>query len=156
VTAMCSPGGRPTARPRLRDKAVQEDSPASRHASPVDLPRFAALFRKLGACRWCRYRRGVQVARPREHFNHQRCVRALVGTVASLAPPLGMDAAQPFHRCRSSSTVCWESTPRIAFLSPEPGSRKSRALEVDHETRSGRRQVPLSALAQPETKVRKI
>jgi hypothetical protein len=80
----------------------------------------------------------------------------LVGTVASLAPPLGMDAAQPFHRCRSSSTVCWESTPRIAFLSPEPGSRKSRALEVDHETRSGRRQVPLSALAQPETKVRKI
>lgn len=26
--------------------------------------------------------------------------------------------------------VCWESTPRIAFLSPEPGSGKSRALEV--------------------------
>lgn len=25
---------------------------------------------------------------------------------------------------------CWESTPRIAFLSPEPGSGKSRALEV--------------------------
>ena len=24
----------------------------------------------------------------------------------------------------------WESTPRIAFLSPEPGSGKSRALEV--------------------------
>jgi hypothetical protein len=56
----------------------------------------------------------------------------------------------------SHITVCWESTPRIAFLSPEPGNGKSRALEVDHETRSGRRQVPLSALAQPETKVRKI
>jgi len=80
----------------------------------------------------------------------------LVGTLASLAPPLGMEAAQAFHRCRSSSTVCWESTPHIAFLSPEPGKRESRALEVDHETRSGRRQVPLSALAQPETKVRKI
>jgi hypothetical protein len=26
--------------------------------------------------------------------------------------------------------VCWDSTPRIAFLSPEPGSGKSRALEV--------------------------
>lgn len=26
--------------------------------------------------------------------------------------------------------LCWESTPRIAFLSPEPGSGKSRALEV--------------------------
>jgi hypothetical protein len=25
---------------------------------------------------------------------------------------------------------CWESTPRFAFLSPEPGSGKSRALEV--------------------------
>src|SRR6516165_922163 len=25
---------------------------------------------------------------------------------------------------------CWESTPRIAFLSPEPGSGKSRALEI--------------------------
>jgi len=25
---------------------------------------------------------------------------------------------------------CWESTPRIAFLSPEPGSGKSRCLEV--------------------------
>jgi hypothetical protein len=25
---------------------------------------------------------------------------------------------------------CWESTPRIAFLSPEPSSGKSRALEV--------------------------
>jgi hypothetical protein len=25
---------------------------------------------------------------------------------------------------------CWESTPRIAFLSPEPGSGKTRALEV--------------------------
>jgi hypothetical protein len=47
----------------------------------------------------------------------------LVGTVASLAPPLGMDAAQAFHRCRSSFTVCWVSTPRIAFLSPERGSR---------------------------------
>jgi len=26
--------------------------------------------------------------------------------------------------------VCWDSTPRIAFLSPEPASGKSRALEV--------------------------
>src|SRR5262245_58106932 len=26
--------------------------------------------------------------------------------------------------------AAWESTPRIAFLSPEPGSGKSRALEV--------------------------
>lgn len=26
--------------------------------------------------------------------------------------------------------ACWESTPRIAFLSPEPGSGKTRALEV--------------------------
>ena len=25
---------------------------------------------------------------------------------------------------------CWDSTPRMAFLSPEPGSGKSRALEV--------------------------
>jgi hypothetical protein len=25
---------------------------------------------------------------------------------------------------------CWESTPRIAFLSPKPGSGKTRALEV--------------------------
>lgn len=25
---------------------------------------------------------------------------------------------------------CWESTPRIAFLSPEPGSGKTRALEI--------------------------
>ena len=24
----------------------------------------------------------------------------------------------------------WESTPRLAFLSPEPGSGKSRALEI--------------------------
>jgi hypothetical protein len=27
-------------------------------------------------------------------------------------------------------TDCWDSTPRIAFLSPEPGSGKTRALEV--------------------------
>jgi hypothetical protein len=26
--------------------------------------------------------------------------------------------------------MCWESTPRIAFLSPEPGSGKTRALEI--------------------------
>jgi hypothetical protein len=25
---------------------------------------------------------------------------------------------------------CWESTPRLAFLSPEPGSGKTRALEI--------------------------
>ena len=27
-------------------------------------------------------------------------------------------------------TDCWDSTPRIAFLSPEPGSGKTRSLEV--------------------------
>lgn len=45
----------------------------------------------------------------------------------------------PDEHCRVAHTLwiahthlmdCWDSTPRIAFLSPEPGSGKSRALEV--------------------------
>lgn len=47
--------------------------------------------------------------------------------------------AYPSEACRVAHTLwiahawfmdVWESTPRIAFLSPEPGSGKSRALEV--------------------------
>jgi hypothetical protein len=42
-------------------------------------------------------------------------------------------AAQAAHALWIAHThlmECWDSTPRIAFLSPEPGSGKSRALEV--------------------------
>jgi len=43
------------------------------------------------------------------------------------------DAAHIAHTLWVGHTFfmdCWDSTPRIAFLSPEPGSGKSRALEV--------------------------
>lgn len=52
---------------------------------------------------------------------------------------LGRFAAYPSEAARIAHTLwiahtwfmdSWESTPRIAFLSPEPGSGKSRALEV--------------------------
>ena len=52
---------------------------------------------------------------------------------------LGRFVAYPSEAARIAHTLwiahthfmdCWESTPRIAFLSPEPGSGKSRALEV--------------------------
>jgi hypothetical protein len=52
---------------------------------------------------------------------------------------LGRFVAYPSDAARIAHTLwighcwfmyCWESTPRIAFLSPEPGSGKSRALEV--------------------------
>jgi hypothetical protein len=43
------------------------------------------------------------------------------------------DAARVAHTCWIAHThlmECWDSTPRLAFLSPEPGSGKTRALEV--------------------------
>ncbi len=43
------------------------------------------------------------------------------------------EAAKVAHVLWILHTHCmdeWESTPRIAFLSPEPGSGKTRALEV--------------------------
>ncbi len=52
---------------------------------------------------------------------------------------LGRFVAYPSEHARVAHTLwiahthlmaAWESTPRIAFLSPEPGSGKSRALEV--------------------------
>ncbi len=52
---------------------------------------------------------------------------------------LGRFVAYPSEAAKIAHTLwiahcwfmdCWESTPRIAFLSPEPGSGKSRALEV--------------------------
>lgn len=52
---------------------------------------------------------------------------------------LGRFVAYPSMHARIAHTVwiahthlmdCWDSTPRCAFLSPEPGSGKSRALEV--------------------------
>jgi hypothetical protein len=52
---------------------------------------------------------------------------------------LGRFVAYPSEHARVAHTLwiahcyfmdSWESTPRIAFLSPEPGSGKSRALEV--------------------------
>src|SRR5215207_9764246 len=52
---------------------------------------------------------------------------------------LGRFVAYPSEAARIAHTLwiahthfmdCWESTPRLAFLSPEPGSGKSRALEV--------------------------
>src|SRR5262249_4963221 len=52
---------------------------------------------------------------------------------------LGRFIAYPSEHCRVAHTLwcahahvmqIWESTPRIAFLSPESGSGKSRALEV--------------------------
>ena len=123
MTAMCSPGG-PTARPRLRDKAVQEDSTSkSTMLPPLTFHGLRHCFASLALAG------GADIAVVSKLLGHASISITsdvyghLVGTVASLAPPLGMDAAQPFHRCRSSSTVCWESTPRIAFLSPEPGSR---------------------------------
>src|SRR5262245_62154346 len=52
---------------------------------------------------------------------------------------LGRFVAYPSEEARVAHTLwiahthlmdCWESTPRIAFLSPEPGSGKTRALEA--------------------------
>lgn len=52
---------------------------------------------------------------------------------------LGRFIAYPSEAARVAHTLwiahthlmeCWESTPRLAFLSPEPGSGKTRALEV--------------------------
>jgi hypothetical protein len=52
---------------------------------------------------------------------------------------LGRFLAYPTERAQIAHTLwighawlmdCWESTPRIAFLSPEPGSGKTRALEI--------------------------
>jgi hypothetical protein len=69
---------------------------------PVDQPDGAALLNQVEAF-LARF-----VAYPSEH--------ALVAHTLWAAHAHRMDA--------------WESTPRIAFLSPEPGSGKSRALEV--------------------------
>ena len=52
---------------------------------------------------------------------------------------LGRFVAYPSEHAQIAHTLwiahthlmdCWDSTPRIAFLSPEPGSGKTRALEV--------------------------
>lgn len=61
---------------------------------------------------------------------------ALLGDVYDF---LGQYIAYPSDAARVAHTLwiahahlmdCWESTPRIAFLSPEPGSGKTRALEA--------------------------
>jgi hypothetical protein len=57
----------------------------------------------------------------------------------SISDFLGRFIAYPSEHCRVAHTLwtahthmmeAWESTPRIAFLSPEPGSGKSRCLEL--------------------------
>jgi predicted ATPase len=40
------------------------------------------------------------------------------------------DNAHVAHTAHTHLMEAWDSTPRIAFLSPEPGSGKSRALET--------------------------
>ena len=43
------------------------------------------------------------------------------------------DAARVAHAlwiAHTHAMECWESTPRIAFLSPEPQTGKTRALEI--------------------------
>jgi hypothetical protein len=74
--------------------------------------------------------------------------QAVVDDDAPQAPPQPLDSVEAFLRrfvaypsehARAAHVLwiahthmmdAWESTPRIAFLSPEPGSGKSRALEV--------------------------
>ena len=70
-------------------------------------------------------------------MNDTRVTGAAV--LADLEQFLGRFVVYPSEGARVAHTLwiihawlmdCWESTPRIAFLSPEPGSGKSRALEV--------------------------
>src|SRR6476659_7319245 len=56
-------------------------------------------------------------------------VHAFLGRFVAYAS----DAAHVAHTLWTAHTHlmdAWDSTPRIAFLSPEPGSGKTRALEV--------------------------
>lgn len=71
------------------------------------------------------------------------CLAKAVGPGAALLDDvfafLGRFVAYPSHQAQVAHTLwclhahlmeAWESTPRMAFLSPEPGSGKTRALEV--------------------------
>lgn len=73
-------------------------------------------------------------AAPMDDYSHDGA--ALLDQVETF---LGRFVAYPSEAARIAHTLwvahahfmaCWESSPRIAFLSPEPGSGKSRCLEV--------------------------
>jgi hypothetical protein len=56
-------------------------------------------------------------------------VRAFLGRFVAY-PSEHAQVAHTLWIAHTHSMESWESTPRIAFLSPEPGSGKTRALEV--------------------------
>jgi Protein of unknown function (DUF3631) len=56
-------------------------------------------------------------------------VHAFVGRFVAY-PSLEARVAHTLWIAHAHLMGCWESTPRIAFLSPEPGSGKTRALEI--------------------------
>src|SRR6476620_10660213 len=56
-------------------------------------------------------------------------VDACLGRVVAY-PTVGAQIAHALWIMHAHLMDAWESTPRIAFLSPEPGSGKTRALEV--------------------------
>lgn len=69
------------------------------------------------------------------------CIEDYPGGAAILshAYGIGLFVAYPSEHAHVAHTLwrahthlmeAWESMPRIAFLSPEPGSRNSRALEI--------------------------
>jgi len=86
---------------------------------------------------------GKQVFEERDRQRKQRHREELAAHTAELLDDietfLGRFVVYPSVHARRAHALwighshlmdCWESTPRIAFLSPEPGSGKSRALEV--------------------------
>lgn len=70
---------------------------------------------------------------------HRQLWEPYAGPLDEVSAFLGRFVAYPTTHARVAHTLwivhthlmdAWESTPRIAFLSPEPGSGKTRALEV--------------------------
>lgn len=74
-----------------------------------------------------------------EHANHAQGNVSGAALLNDVAAFCGRFVAYPSEHAQTAHTLwiahthlmeAWDSTPRIAFLSPEPGSGKTRALEV--------------------------
>jgi hypothetical protein len=69
------------------------------------------------------------VSAPEEGCEILDAVYAFIGRFVAY-PSVAAHIAHTLWIAHTHFMECWESTPRLAFLSPEPGSGKTRAIEV--------------------------
>lgn len=104
------------------DAALARDAKSGEQAIECQRPRFDALSARL-------VRQGAKIKARRAGAAMLQQVHDFLGRFVAY-PSKEAHVAHTLWLAHCHAMDAWESTPRIAFLSPEPGSGKTRALEA--------------------------